>query len=439
VNDLCRVTVRGFGHSLDVALPAAVPVADLLPALADLAAFDPAAAGGRPAWTLARVGAPALAPAATLTDAGVVDGEVLYVVDPAGWRPPAVSDLRRDEGPAGAGRRWEAGATAALLAGLGVLAVLVAAVLAAREHAVRDGGGVLLLAAAAGLLGGAMGVRTAPGTEALLRPARVALALCGWIAAGLGAWGVAGPATPAGLAAGAAAVAVCALLTYPLLPAVSPGAALAAATLAAAAGAVAAGTGAMSVAVVVLVLGLVLLRVLTAVCSWLLGLVTAGLDVNLDQPLIAARSRAVRMAMVSLSAGQVAVVLGTVPTLLAGGPEAFGLVLVAALSLLLRAWSYRFLADVLAPAAGALAALLAVEAAADVRLAADPALVVAALTATGLALAGASAVWTAVPAPSRPPRAGWLLADLLMLPLALGALGVFDAVALLVRHLLHLS
>src|SRR5262249_7924833 len=121
----------------------------------------------------------------------------------------------------------------------------------------------------------------------------------------------------------------------------------------------------------------------------------------------------------SVSAALVAIVLGAVQALLAGGPLALGLVLVAALSLLLRARSYRFLADVLPPAAGAAAALLAVEAAAGQRLIADPTAVAALLAATGLGLAGASAAWTGLPAlaaPEWPARAGWLAVDLLLLP-----------------------
>jgi hypothetical protein len=370
----------------------------------------------------------------TLTEADAVDGEVLYVVDPTRWRAPRVSDLAPGEGPGGASR-WMPEAAATLLGGLAVLGALVAAVAAARSGAVRDSAAALVLVAAAGLLAGAIGLRPRPGL-ALVGPARTALALCGWIAAGLGAWGVAGPGTPAALATGALAVAAAALTTAPVALAPSPGAALAGSGLAGASVAVAAGVPPASAAAVVLALGLLLLRLLTPACGWLLGASTAGLDPERDRAALAGRTRRLRTAMASASCGLVAVVLGTVPTLLAGGVPEQALVVVAALALLLRAGSYRFLADVLPPAAAAAVALLAVEAVAGLRLAADPALVVAALAGTALVLAGVSAVWTALPPLARPSRAGWVLVDLLLLPLVLASLGVFGAVAQLVRHLL---
>jgi hypothetical protein len=142
--------------------------------------------------------------------------------------------------------------------------------------------------------------------------------------------------------------------------------------------------------------------------------------------------------MASVSAGLVAVVVAAIPALLAAGGLGFALSLVAVLSLSLRAWSYRFVAEVLPLAAGAGAGLLAVEAAAALRLldgGADPAELAIVLAGAGLALAGLSAVGAALPAPSRPPRAAWLVVDVLLLPLTLGALGVFDATARIAHHL----
>jgi hypothetical protein len=441
-DDVRLVTIRGGGRRLELPLPAAAPVVELTELLPALPALR---AGGDlppPARTLARVGGTAMPRAMTLTEADAVDGEVLYVVDPTRWRAPRVSDLAPGEGPGGASR-WMPEAAATLLGGLAVLGALVAAVAAARSGAVRDSAAALVLVAAAGLLAGAIGLRPRPGL-ALVGPARTALALCGWIAAGLGAWGVAGPGTPAALATGARAVAAAALTTAPVALAPSPGAALAGSVLAGASVAVAAGVPPASAAAVVLALGLLLLRLLTPACGWLLGASTAGLDPERDRAALAGRTRRLRTAMASASCGLVAVVLGTVPTLLAGtvptllagGVPEQALVVVAALALLLRAGSYRFLADVLPPAAAAAVALLAVEAVAGLRLAADPALVVAALAGTALVLAGVSAVWTALPPLARPSRAGWVLVDLLLLPLVLASLGVFGAVAQLVRHLL---
>jgi type VII secretion integral membrane protein EccD len=78
----CAVTVVCGQSRLDVALPAAVPVIDLLPALLRLLPTGPAAR-----WELAPIGRPVLLATETLERAGVLGGDVL-MMQPASDRAP---------------------------------------------------------------------------------------------------------------------------------------------------------------------------------------------------------------------------------------------------------------------------------------------------------------------------------------------------------------
>jgi hypothetical protein len=233
---------------------------------------------------------------------------------------------------------------------------------------------------------------------------------------------------------------VAALAGCAVLPAVGPGVAVAAGTLAAASAAVGGGARPASAAIVVATLGIVGLRLLTPLFSSLLASATAGLDARLDQDAIVAASRRWRTVIASVSAGLVVSVLGAVWALLGDGPLGLALTVVAAVALALRAGSYRYLADVLPLAAGATAAFLAAGTTVAIGLphaGDDPVGPVAVLAGTGLALAALSAVWPALPGWRWTTRPAWLVVDLLLAPLALQGLGVFDAVAQLVRHLLR--
>jgi hypothetical protein len=205
--DLRHVTIAGAGRRVELPLPAAAPIAELMPVLARLCEADDAG-GTPPAWSLARPDAPALDLATSLAAAGVDDGEVLHLVDVSVWRTPSGADLADVLGAAvGLGPRWSGEASAALVAGAAVLAVLAAAGLAVRADTVEDGAGMAALLAAAAALAAAIAVR--PG-----RPASVALAAIGCVLAALGAWGVAGaPHAAAGMVPAALASGVAAGLT----------------------------------------------------------------------------------------------------------------------------------------------------------------------------------------------------------------------------------
>jgi WXG100 protein secretion system (Wss), protein YukD len=401
--DLRHVTVRAAGRSVDLSLPAAAPIAELTPALARLCEADGperAAAGTPAAWTLARANGPALGLTASLGEAGVRDGEVLHLVDAASWRAAEIRALADVVSAAvDLGPRWTREATAAVIAGTGILLVLVAALIAVSRGAVRDGAGPAALLAAAGLVAGAIALRPAAGLPRL-GAARTAMVAGGWLLAGLGAWGLAGaPRSAAGVAAAALAGAVVALAACPVVPALGPGVALAAATLAAAAGAVAAGAPRDVVTSVVAMVGLAALRPMPRLASLLATALPAPARLGTDPPMMAVVRRSRRL-LTSLSYGAVSSVLAAaLLAFVAGAPVAIAVAAVAALSLPLVTWPSRLALDVLPAAVAAGLALVGLETTLVTRLLAAGTLVAIGLpVATGLALAAVSAAWTGLPA-----------------------------------------
>src|SRR4051812_47936662 len=89
-----RVTVVSGARKVDLALPSALPVADVVPQV--LRYCVPDGEQQRPtAFTLARLGGLPLSLNQTLAEAGVLDGEVLELrSDGASVRPALVEDVR---------------------------------------------------------------------------------------------------------------------------------------------------------------------------------------------------------------------------------------------------------------------------------------------------------------------------------------------------------
>ncbi|MFE6777597.1 type VII secretion integral membrane protein EccD [Streptomyces sp. NPDC057702] len=80
VAGLCRLTVRAPAKSIDLAVPADVPVADLLPAILGYAGDDLEEAGiEHGGWVLQRLGDAPLDEERTLDSLGLRDGETLYL------------------------------------------------------------------------------------------------------------------------------------------------------------------------------------------------------------------------------------------------------------------------------------------------------------------------------------------------------------------------
>ncbi|MBH0777577.1 type VII secretion integral membrane protein EccD [Nocardia bovistercoris] len=164
--ELCRVSVIGGNTQLDVGLPATVPIAafigDLVALIGsrdtDITESEDGAAPLRAEhWTLARLGREAIAPSRSLTEAEVLDGELLVLRSVGAKESPAlfddvidaVSRLTADDF-----RGWSP--TAAKWTGLitAVVAVLLALVVLAIERGRSDGLAAPFLAIGAGLAAG---------------------------------------------------------------------------------------------------------------------------------------------------------------------------------------------------------------------------------------------------------------------------------------------
>ncbi len=273
--DLCRITVVGPSRRVDIALPGYVSFADLFPMVARYAGLDgPDVVGEKGGWVLQRLGQDPFSPAMTPLQAGLRDGEMIYlrphreqlprmsfddVADviasglsdrPGRWAPQHARWVALGAGAAalaagavliaGSGPPWPvpAGAAAAIAVAL-LLAVAAvaraagdsraAAVLGyaaipyaflagllvpARSSALTHLGAVHLLSALAAAALAAV-VAAAASAEVPLFFGPVVAALLGV----LGAW--VGYAFGIGLAAAAAVIVVPALALTPLIPAVS--------------------------------------------------------------------------------------------------------------------------------------------------------------------------------------------------------------------------
>lgn len=126
-----RVTVVSGQRKVDLALPSALPVADVVPQV--LRYCVPPGGNDTPtAWTLARLGGVPLALSQTLAEAGVLDGEVLELRGQASEvRPALVEDVRDalEDSVDASGGWWSPRTTRsfALAVAAAVLAVLAAA------------------------------------------------------------------------------------------------------------------------------------------------------------------------------------------------------------------------------------------------------------------------------------------------------------------------
>ncbi|GIH18842.1 type VII secretion integral membrane protein EccD [Rugosimonospora africana] len=127
--DLCRVTLVGIRGRFDVALPASVPLAYLLPTLLRQAGENMADAGvGHGGWALQRLGGWPLDTGQSAAALSIQDGEVLYLRPRRSELPPPVfDDVVEAIGWTLAERtqRWNAAATG--LAGLVATGVLLGA------------------------------------------------------------------------------------------------------------------------------------------------------------------------------------------------------------------------------------------------------------------------------------------------------------------------
>src|SRR5215467_11252811 len=79
-SDLCRVTVVGPSRRIDIALPNYVTFADLFPTVARYVGLSgPDVVGEKGGWVLQRLGEEPFASAMTPQQAGLRDGEMIYL------------------------------------------------------------------------------------------------------------------------------------------------------------------------------------------------------------------------------------------------------------------------------------------------------------------------------------------------------------------------
>ena len=133
--DTCRITIVGPRRRVDLALPVYVSFAELFPTVARYAGLDqPPARQESGGWVLQRLGQAPFAPDATPSQAGLRDGELIYLYPRRAQLPELAFDDVADVIASGVGERpdrWGARETrrVALGAAAGALAAGVAALL----------------------------------------------------------------------------------------------------------------------------------------------------------------------------------------------------------------------------------------------------------------------------------------------------------------------
>ncbi|MGW5861087.1 type VII secretion integral membrane protein EccD [Streptomyces sp. NPDC055239] len=194
VAELCRLTVRAPSVSVDLAVPADVPVADLLPTLLRYVGEEVEEAGlDHAGWVLQQLGDAPLDEETTLARAGLADGAVLYLRPHTEALPEARLDDLVDGIADTAGRRlhtWHPGAARGLLVGTAVATVAVALMLVLWPGVTESGSlravcaalAGLLLLAGAGSASRAVGDRLSANALGLL--VAPCLALAGWLLPG---------------------------------------------------------------------------------------------------------------------------------------------------------------------------------------------------------------------------------------------------------------
>jgi type VII secretion integral membrane protein EccD len=131
-----RVTVVTQERTVDLALPTALPLAEVMPQLMRYAApgNGVGTGGGPTSWTLARMGGTHLSLAQTLADAGVRDGDILELrPEGQGPRPVLVEDVRDavEDSVDAAGGTWTTRTTSSFVVLAGSIVLLALAALIA--------------------------------------------------------------------------------------------------------------------------------------------------------------------------------------------------------------------------------------------------------------------------------------------------------------------
>ncbi|MGC4785975.1 EsaB/YukD family protein [Micromonospora zamorensis] len=159
-NEHTRVTVVGTYRSVDIALPSLSPLGEYTPRLAELCGQ-----GGSdqlpPVWSLARADTGPFALDIALLQAGVVDGEVLYLYDLAGGTVDVLDVKDIDEAVAEETEQLRRNSVhpGPVVLALGLILLIAAAVLLSLSYGTDTGAAVGLTVASMALLGTAWGLR----------------------------------------------------------------------------------------------------------------------------------------------------------------------------------------------------------------------------------------------------------------------------------------
>jgi type VII secretion integral membrane protein EccD len=177
--DMCRVTVVGPGRRVDLALPGYVPFAELFPTVARFAGLERATAGEAVnGWVLQRLGQPPFPLDVTPQQAGLRDGELIYLSPRIAQLPELAFDDVADVIAVGIGDRpdrWSPADTRRVTFGAAAAALLAGAVLLLLSGPPWTTPALAAGLAAVLLLGGAAAASRAAGSAG-------AAALLGWAA-----------------------------------------------------------------------------------------------------------------------------------------------------------------------------------------------------------------------------------------------------------------
>jgi ESX secretion system protein EccD len=165
--DLCRITVVGPSRRVDLALPGYVTFADLFPAVARYAGLDGPEATSEPGgWVLQRLGQEPFSPAMTPSEAGLRDGEMIYLRPHRAQLPQLAFDDVADVIATGMNERpgrWAPRHGRWLALGVGAAVLLAGAVVIAGAGPPWAVPSLAAAAVAAALLLGALAVSRALG------------------------------------------------------------------------------------------------------------------------------------------------------------------------------------------------------------------------------------------------------------------------------------
>jgi type VII secretion integral membrane protein EccD len=432
----CRVTVVGDSRRVNLVIPARAPIAEYAPTLAELCQQDDEAAFPV-VWSLAVAGRAPFPLAASLDQAGVTDGQVLYLRDVAAGEADEPVVLGLDEAVSDAAERlgwwaWTSRSRALTGMAIGILWLVAALVATAFDSAGTSPKELSGLAIATGLLSAVLAAVASRRRWPVPGPLGRALAVSAVPEfAVAGGFLVPGHGSAVAFAAGAVAGALAALIAIPETVTAAL-AILACVGLAVSGGLSALHADAMECASVIAVIVLALASLgpqaigrLVAYSPFETAVGAADADAVSDHVRRARMLFALWSTLLGLVAAADLVWLATFPNWYAQALAGSG-----SLAMLLGAGVYRQLTEVVANAAAGASGLLALvlEVPPRVHSGAWAGPLAATVIGCGVLVAGMAQSFTAHDS-VRPPRGQVLVATLfraLSVPLALGVFGLFS-------------